>query len=439
MVCRERYPVRKSVSVAILLIMVLISGCTERDLSDIPDSVSIDPEAGTLTIRLIGNQPGSKTDNVLTRKIEAFQSSHPEVKINIQWTQYYGPRDIPTWMNVREPAELYEDDSKEPADLYELVPYQMQELFRLGKIETLNMNEGIYRDYVLTSEDGAVLGVKTKINPLILYYNADIFHTVGLELPDGSWDLQRLNDAIAALKAFGYDVYVPLSPYTLEWAADLHGWKITGVDGTYRGYIDSEATAMAAEWLAGIHEMIDGYGAKPPMPYHLIENRWALAIDYAFDFYPGGANNYETIAQRNPNIGIAALPGQGGSANPAKISGLAIASKSPNKSLAMDLLRYLVGDGDSYYTDIHLLMLSMYGYDMKEYVNEERFSTVTEEMKRAVPASLYMHEKPTHVSYSYILTRLPEPLKAIREGQPAKEQLERYAMEMESQSATSIR
>lgn len=60
--------------------------------------------------------------------------------------------------------------------------------FHHGKIESLALQEPQYQDYFIHSPDGYVLGVKTKINPLVVYYNRDIFRQHGLELPTDGWD-----------------------------------------------------------------------------------------------------------------------------------------------------------------------------------------------------------------------------------------------------------
>ncbi|MDQ0115504.1 hypothetical protein [Paenibacillus harenae] len=48
-----------------------------------------------------------------------------------------------------------------------------------------------------------------------------------------------LNDTIVKLKAAGQNVYLPLSPYTLVWAASMFGGRIVVSGGnSFIGYID---------------------------------------------------------------------------------------------------------------------------------------------------------------------------------------------------------
>jgi len=41
------------------------------------------------------------------------------------------------------------------------------------------------------------------VNPLLLYYNKEIFAQLGLEFPSAEWDWAKLDDTIRVLKAAG--------------------------------------------------------------------------------------------------------------------------------------------------------------------------------------------------------------------------------------------
>ena len=97
------------------------------------------------------------------------------------------------------------------------------------------------------------MGVKSKINPLILYYDKLKFQALGSDPPSEQWDLEKLNNTINRLKAAGESVYIPFNPYTLEWAASLKGGRVVSTDGvTYSGYLDSDETVQGAEWLVSV-------------------------------------------------------------------------------------------------------------------------------------------------------------------------------------------
>lgn len=422
---------QKFISV-LLLIVILLSGCTSLNAQN--DELQVtDEKKESLTIQLISNNTDMPNErHHLARRIEIFQKDHPNAEIKIVWNQAYDTRGKASWFKTTDPSYLYDGDAQKTPDIVELVPNQIQDLYRLGRIEPLNMNESVLDEYLITSNDGYVLGVKSKINPLLLYYNKEIFESLGIDLPSEEWGLSELNRAIAILKAAGYEVYIPLSPYTLEWATSLFGGRIAGVGGTtFTGYLDSEETLKAARWISSIGTKIEfSVGSWPQteklFPYVLLEGKTALAIEYGYGFLPESANSYEEIAQRNERIRIAGVPRGENGINPAQISALSLTSRSKSKDLAMELLRYLTKDRSMLYSDIGTHTLNAFMKPLHMTVSEERTSIMLEEMKRSVPATLYMHENTTAVIHTYYKGAIPNPLIAIRDGQGGIDQLKQY-------------
>lgn len=424
---------RQSFVGVLLLLVILLSGCTslntQKDVLQVTDD-----ENQSLTIQLISWNTAMPNDHLLAHKIERFQQEHPNVDIKVVWSQSYdsGTGVNASWFKSTDPSYLYDDDARKTPDIVELVPNQMNDLYRLGRIEPLNMNESVLDEYLVTSNDGYVLGVKSKVNPMLLYYNKGIFESLGIDLPSEQWGLSELNRAIATLKAAGYEVYIPLSPYTLEWAASLFGSRIVGADGTtFTGYLDSEETLKAAKWISSIGTKMEfGEGSwkhtENMFPYILIEGKTALAIEYAYGFLPSGVNSYEEIAQRNEQIHIAGVPRGENGVNPAQISALSLTSRSRSKDLAMQLLRYLTKDRSTLNSDIASHTLDAFTRPLNMPVSEERRSIIVEDMKRSVPATLYMHENTTALIHTYYKTAVPNPLIAIRDGQGGIDQLKKY-------------
>lgn len=135
----------------LLILAVVLSGCQmmpEVEKSTIADEAkSTDPE--TLTIRLVsgnGLTHGNK-HHLLAQRIEQFDEVNPEVEIKIEWVQSYNNSNetfqrTASWVGIDRPVELYKDAQIVP-DIMELVPNQMMDLYRLGKIEPMNMNDSI--------------------------------------------------------------------------------------------------------------------------------------------------------------------------------------------------------------------------------------------------------------------------------------------------------
>lgn len=244
----------RKLGILLMFVMTLSSCMSSSHTLKNNDTSARVGEKQQLTIKLVGRYSG----DTLPQKIQRFADMHSNVEIKIEWVQSYNnpysksPVLFAPWTPIEVPSELYEDSNNVP-DIVELVPYQMRELYRMGVIEPLNLNGSDLDDYAIATNDGYVLGMKSKINPMILYYNKDIFATLGIEVPSEKWDIDMLNDAIVKLKAAGETLYIPLSPFTLEWATGLYGGRVVGVDGrSFVGYIDSDNAIKAAKWIMTI-------------------------------------------------------------------------------------------------------------------------------------------------------------------------------------------
>lgn len=434
------FDVKHILKVILLVLFICLSGCSTNNST--AEQTLDETEKQSLTIELLSiNFLAGNSHHLLGQKIERWAEAHPNVSVTIQWKlNSFAQTSNSTWDKNKEPSALYKDTAEVP-DIVELVPNQMRDLYNLGKIEPLNIKESALDDFVITSNDGHVLGVKSKINPMVLYYNQEIFQSLGLQSPTKLWDASQLGDAVTRLKSAGYDVYIPISPYTLEWAVSLFGGRIVAADGTtFNGYLDSDDAVGGAEWLASFDTNMDREWkgeTLAPMPYDLLDGKYALAVEYAYGFNAGATNSYEAIVQANGEVGVAALPAGTNGINPALVSGLSITSKSTHQALAMQLLRDLTSDKESLYSDIAMQTAEANENRLDEPADEERKALILDEIKRSVPATLHMHEYNAKVFFSMIRAGNPSPLKDIRNHLPIREALKRYASQMEESFGTT--
>ena len=423
----------KKAFLGILLLMSLcLTGCasSQGDQYRMANTIA---EKQKLTVELV-SWFSENDRHWLARRIKQFGSEHPNVEIKIQWNPHNVTK--ASWDKSKEPAYLYEETSGvEIPDLVELAPDQMRELYRLGKLEPLNMNRTAIKNFIIPSTDGYVLGVISKMNPLIVYYNQAVFEMLDLDPPTEEWGIQELNDIIWKLKHAGQGVFIPMSPYTLEWATSLYGGRIVASDGmTYAGYLNSKEAVQGAEWLASIGTEIRNVvmTREPvPMPYWLINGKYALAVEFAYGFNPNGTNSYEEIIEQNAQVAIADLPKGFNGINPAQVSGLSITSQSTHKSLAMELLLYLITDPHSFYKDVALNTLQSNAKNRDVVVNPDRVSIVTREMKHSIPATFYLNQVTGNLTYTLLYSGIPA-LTAIRNGKSAAVELDEYARELDS-------
>lgn len=68
-------------------------------------------------------------------------------------------------------------------DLIELTSNQMRMAFYHGKLEPLPLDGSRLQNLAIALPEGDIIGLKTNINPLIVYYNKDTFTQLGLESP----------------------------------------------------------------------------------------------------------------------------------------------------------------------------------------------------------------------------------------------------------------
>lgn len=247
---------------------------------------------------------------------------------------------------------------------------------------------------------------------------------LGLEPPSEEWDWDMLDNTIVALKAANNNVSIVLSLMTMEWLTiSRYGGRIVDLSGTvFTDYVNSEEAVKAAEWLKWV-ETRDDRG----MPSRLVEGDIALAIDYAFRFNRYQMSNFETIVRSNDRIGIAPLPGGADAANVAFTTGLVIPKDSQNKDLAMELLRYLTEDTEAYYEEMLWYTLQ------SDVINDEvhdpyRITVLTNEMKRSVPLSTFLHAYQDNLggrlNYSWIR-------RDIMNGRPVQDTLDQLAQEID--------
>lgn len=156
-----------------------------------------------LTIELVGLY----NHDLQKEKIMKFAEQHPNLEVQVRRYYTYSPS---VWL-------MGGQEKGDPPDILELTPIQMKLFFHHGKIEALSLREPAYQDFLIHSPEGDVLGVKTKISPLIVYYNREIFHRHGLEVPMGNWDWAQFEQTVAVLKQKGENVYILASPQLLEY------------------------------------------------------------------------------------------------------------------------------------------------------------------------------------------------------------------------------
>ena len=399
--------------------------CQMTNYEDVNLYMEGDGSTQTLRIELVSTL--TNVNHALGDRIRAFDEEQRNIDVHL-----VSNNDI--YSNLS-PWVIGLEGRGTPPDMIETTYNQIQNMYHHGKIEPLYINDPDLQDYVIKASDGEVIGIKAKVNPLLVYYNEYIFDAMGIEKPAGDWDWAMLDNTIEALKNAGHKAHIMLSPFTLEWLTmNRYDGRISAPDHLrFGGYLDSEAAVRAAEWFAWVGTKKEDFRYPRqhpfPMPHVMIDDQAAIAIDYAYRFF--NDYNYERIIEHNDQVNIAPLLGGPDTVNIAQMTGFAILSSSPNKDAAMKLLRYLMEESENYVHDIALYSMQAWaGLKVADEINPERYSIVVREIERSVPASLFMADDHTA---GFNINALYPYLKEIIDGGSAPEALKKYADEVDSE------
>jgi len=407
--------------VIFIILSFVLSACRTDDYGN---GILLEEEGlkDTLTIELVGHDSNS----LLYQKMMSFAENQPNLEVRVR-RYSYGYNTSSAWI-------MGGGGPDDPPDLLEITPNQMKLWFHHDKIEALSIREPEHQDFMIHSPDGYVLGVVTKINPLVVFYNREVLRRYGLESPINEWDWVQFEQVIKVLKENGENVYILADPYLLEWVTiNRFGGRIVDSSGTvFKGYLDSEEGVQAAEWLFSINTRLEDYKHRligsnytyVPMPYDLIENNIALAVYHPLYRKQG----HDEIIELNDRIGIAPLPGGDEVINPAMMSGLVIHKDSRNKEAAMALLRYLLEESNDFHRDT---LVQTYQAISGKAPNEgsDEWSIILQEAKRSVPVTLMMNEG----GIQWSITSYRSLYHAMKNGQSAKELLQRDAEKIDAQ------
>lgn len=409
-----------------ILIVVVFTGCNSSNNQDLILNFNND-ESGLqpLIIELVTDL--NQSNHILAERIHAFAQENQNIETRINGFH--------RMHNQMSPWVLGLEGQGTPPDIIEAPFNLLQNMYLHGKIESLNLNESHLQDVVITAPDGAVIGLKAKIDPLLLYYNRDIFNVLGLEYPSSEWSWDMFDQTIDSLKSMGHKAYIELSPFTLEWLTmNKYGGRIyDSQEMKFRGYLDHEASAEAAEWLAWVGTRDEEYQRiSPRQPVGMVEalstGQAAIGIEHAY----GEGGNFKRFLEDNEQIHIAPLPGGHNMQNPARMTGLAILSKSSNKESAMRLLRYLTENSERYIQDIVIYTEQAWAGKVHEARDSESSSVLLQEVRRSVPASLYMSDTYGHGTNSGTEHSYPT-LWQIMNGSPVKDVLTEFAEDLDAQ------
>jgi raffinose/stachyose/melibiose transport system substrate-binding protein len=189
----------------LLLLPLLLSACNSSDPSLAPTPTAEPAQQPTETSEEVVLTMGSwRPDDVeqMNRILAEFHRQHPNITIQ------YKPTSPPEYNAVLE-AQL---ENGNAPDLFYLRSFAVsQDLYQRGYIEPLDSLPGLtdqFEQAMLlpwTGEDGMVYGVPFIATSHGIYYNADLFDSLDLEVPE-TWD-----DLLEAADIIQENGYIPFA------------------------------------------------------------------------------------------------------------------------------------------------------------------------------------------------------------------------------------
>ncbi|MCI1306371.1 MAG: extracellular solute-binding protein [Lachnospiraceae bacterium] len=312
---------------------LLLSGCAGKETAR---SVS---EQRTLTVVLWDYDKESYDRHL----VEAFEECHPGVRVNvISYPDSYYDQKMESMLIGGGEADVFY--TRTSGSLYKLYKYGAAWPLD-GLVESYGLD--LQDDPVLDGLrcDGHLLGVPYRNDHYVLYYNCDLFDRAGIEYPDKDITWEEIPELAKKLQ----DHLDPGEYAMMTLPMDVQ-WVSSGRTGT------EKLNEETADSIAPIMELLNGMqkdGTTKTYRECIAEDIQQQCFESGkYGMYVGGTwyQNYLTSDSGRGCFdfqwGVAAAPHWGTQAQAGKksiLSGVCISSRSSDKKLAYDYLKFVTG------------------------------------------------------------------------------------------------
>ncbi|GMK37557.1 hypothetical protein PCCS19_06110 [Paenibacillus sp. CCS19] len=335
---------RRIVTLSIVLVLLLPASACSRQSDLMVDEehlsgklrIAIDTGASKGQVHPLDH---SVTGPIYDRLID-FQAKHPDLDIEM----------IDISFLTSQASTIPQDPLP---DIMEVVPYQIRWVANpneLENLDTLIQNLGLATPYEQlidkTRVNGSAWMLPISNEPVIVYYDEQVFGQLGIPLPDDNW---TWDDFISASRRLAEENYMTDIPDFPDGGFGVVEPIIQGLGGTYAsndgmhfsGYLDSESTVSAFNrYVSDIREQRSKRMSVIGKSSYFNFDQVALGMGRPSELY--------NLLNDNMNLRITRMPlfADGKRHNTTYISGLAIFSQSKNKAAAEALLKELAGNGE---------------------------------------------------------------------------------------------
>ena len=269
--------------VSLILLAIVLAGCCESR-----------PAVPTLVPAAITFFSSDYEAEYYQLLADEFNGLHPDIQVQVESArgQEYSP-DFYS-VDVFAGPQLYGAQLQEQGDILDMSPFIEHDL-------AFDPSDFIPGTLEAFSSENALWAIPFGIDPLVMYYNRDLFDAAGVAYPQSGWTWEDFLDAALAVNdpeanVFGY-VSTPQSNDPIPFIYQHGGRILDDPAEPTRTTFDEPLTIEAVEWYA---DLIHGYNVIPTLE----QRRLA---------FPGTNGILQGIGQGRVGMWVGALSERGGS------------------------------------------------------------------------------------------------------------------------------
>lgn len=290
--------------------------------------------------------------------IASFEAAYPNVNVEFKSVPQ---NSIETFMQEADAgggADIVQVSDGDVSRIAQGGYFEPLDPYMSGEMGMQTLDPSVFFESVLTSGqyNGTTYVLPRDYNPVVFFYNKDLFDAAGLAYPTDDWTWDDLLTAAQALTLRDGSGKVTQWGFTIRDGAGNPYWQrglwafiyqngndMISADGTrVSGHLDSDETVQAIQWYA---DLFTTHKVTPTRDLMAASGSRDLFVDgkSAMQF-TGFWELYGYTQNTNISLGVAQLPQGTQRGNSLTWRGFAMNSKSQNKDAAWIFLRWISAD-----------------------------------------------------------------------------------------------
>lgn len=295
-----------------IILAIILGGCGGGSPSTVEEPVAEVnmpvEEHAPVTLTFWDSATNNPVDIVTKSMIEEFMEKYPWITVNeesFSFSEYFTKVDTAT-AGGNAPDVLWVDVTEVPRYAFYETIIPLNDFLPADFLD--DWYPGPAGDMQF---DGKIWAIPLHQSSEVTLYNKEIVEAAGLEIPksyDEAWTLDEFRDALKKVTKVNADGTTEVWGWTTNYGLSFYNWQplMASFGGivmnedktTYHGFLDSDETIAAAEWIAQLH--IDGLAPIERTPDMFQTGKVA--------FLESTAIVMVDIQNRYPDLQIGAMP-----------------------------------------------------------------------------------------------------------------------------------